>query len=266
MECSFENCTADARKKGYCLKHYSHARRHGLIPVPPCSVDGCNSPVHGKGLCVAHYKRVAKHGDPSVCKKAANGTAHLVPCGFEGCGKPSISKGLCRRHFAYSQRNGLFDKAPCSVDGCDLYAYHGKDMCNTHLQRFQRYGDANFRRKIGNGEQTPENKREVARRCQTRYRNTPNGKSRQRFSSAIYRILSGKTLKSRHIDKEQLLAMWAATECAICGEPVADADKTIDHIIPVSRGGDNTIANLQIAHLRCNQLKGNRVDAANLPF
>ena len=38
----------------------------------------------------------------------------------------------------------------------------------------------------------------------------------------------------------------------ICGELVAPADATLDHIVPVARGGPHTAANLRIAHAICN--------------
>ena len=34
---------------------------------------------------------------------------------------------------------------------------------------------------------------------------------------------------------------------------------TIDHIIPRSKSGADTLDNLQLAHARCNKIKGNRV-------
>jgi 5-methylcytosine-specific restriction endonuclease McrA len=33
---------------------------------------------------------------------------------------------------------------------------------------------------------------------------------------------------------------------------------TIDHVVPVSRGGDDIKANVQLAHFRCNSVKGPR--------
>lgn len=54
--------------------------------------------------------------------------------------------------------------------------------------------------------------------------------------------------------------------CALCGDPVPMDVKvpeplapTIDHIVAVSRGGDDTKANVQLAHFRCNSVKGPRV-------
>ena len=34
---------------------------------------------------------------------------------------------------------------------------------------------------------------------------------------------------------------------------------TIDHIIPRSKGGGDEIENLQLAHARCNKIKGNQL-------
>lgn len=48
--------------------------------------------------------------------------------------------------------------------------------------------------------------------------------------------------------------------CAICGRPVGINEFTIDHIVPLSRGGKNEISNYQIACNDCNQLKSSRMD------
>lgn len=56
---------------------------------------------------------------------------------------------------------------------------------------------------------------------------------------------------------------WA---CQICGEKVDrnaqvpdERAATVDHILPLARGGDHTYANVQTAHFLCNSLKGDRV-------
>lgn len=60
------------------------------------------------------------------------------------------------------------------------------------------------------------------------------------------------------------LARRDGTDCGICGEPV-DMDlrrsesymcPSVDHVIPRALGGTHEPENLQLAHLRCNQLKG----------
>ena len=37
-------------------------------------------------------------------------------------------------------------------------------------------------------------------------------------------------------------------------------DATIDHIVPLSKGGSDDITNMQIAHSACNREKGNDYD------
>ena len=56
-------------------------------------------------------------------------------------------------------------------------------------------------------------------------------------------------------------------KCGLCGEQINPELRhpdpgfaSIDHILPLSLGGDDTPANVQSAHLRCNLSKNNRVD------
>lgn len=56
--------------------------------------------------------------------------------------------------------------------------------------------------------------------------------------------------------------------CGLCSEPVVMStpypdpwSPSIDHIRPLSRGGDDTKANVQLAHRFCNTSKGNRMSA-----
>jgi 5-methylcytosine-specific restriction endonuclease McrA len=56
--------------------------------------------------------------------------------------------------------------------------------------------------------------------------------------------------------------------CGICGRPVDASLRaphpfclSIDHVVPISAGGDDSLANLQVAHLLCNVVKGDRLPA-----
>lgn len=44
--------------------------------------------------------------------------------------------------------------------------------------------------------------------------------------------------------------------CGICGLCVLPQDASIDHIIPISKGGKHEWENVQLAHLSCNKSKG----------
>lgn len=67
--------------------------------------------------------------------------------------------------------------------------------------------------------------------------------------------------------KQRARILNTETICAICGMPVDKSLKfphpmspTIDHIVPVSLGGHPSDPdNLQLAHLKCNQVKSSRL-------
>lgn len=44
--------------------------------------------------------------------------------------------------------------------------------------------------------------------------------------------------------------------CHICGGRVTAKTWSMDHLVPISKGGTHTLANVALAHLRCNQRRG----------
>jgi 5-methylcytosine-specific restriction endonuclease McrA len=47
--------------------------------------------------------------------------------------------------------------------------------------------------------------------------------------------------------------------CGICGEPITDGRFDVDHIVPLSKGGEHSYANTQPAHPSCNGHKSARL-------
>lgn len=48
--------------------------------------------------------------------------------------------------------------------------------------------------------------------------------------------------------------------CALCGQPIIDEPVSLDHIIPVNKGGNwRDISNLQPSHHLCNIKKGSKL-------
>lgn len=47
--------------------------------------------------------------------------------------------------------------------------------------------------------------------------------------------------------------------CGLCGQPITGPLET-DHIVPISRGGPDTPANVRLAHRSCNRRKHKRLD------
>ena len=62
--------------------------------------------------------------------------------------------------------------------------------------------------------------------------------------------------KTRRWQRGHLITKQSG-KCALCDKPFEKMkDITFDHILAVSKGGDDTLENLQLAHFKCNQSKG----------
>jgi 5-methylcytosine-specific restriction endonuclease McrA len=184
-----------------------------------CKIEGCQCDTSRlrRGMCNAHYLRVMRHGDPHFRIKAGN-------------------REVCAHR--------------CLVDGCDAQA-KAEGYCGKHFARFKRTGDPLRTRRliIENEEQRKASKA----RAQRRYRQTPYGKLRTRYNVSKMRTMAKAQIG---IPKEDFERLWATPLCALCGDPFAnDDEKSLDHKRPLARGGDNSFANLQLAHLTCNQRK-----------
>lgn len=77
------------------------------------------------------------------------------------------------------------------------------------------------------------------------------------------RMRTGQTTKPGPLRAQ--IAVRDAWACQLCKQGVDPAIPygdpmygTLDHVVPVSRGGTNEFANLQLAHMVCNQRKSNR--------
>ena len=99
------------------------------------------------------------------------------------------------------------------------------------------------------------------------YRQTAEGRAKRRAAQTrYYRLLA--EAKSEPYLREEIFERdgWV---CQLCDEPIDPTIRyeddpgecaTIDHVVPLSLGGDDTPANVQAAHGSCNYGKCNRVE------
>lgn len=65
-------------------------------------------------------------------------------------------------------------------------------------------------------------------------------------------------VKLRYIAKQNKTALirYYGKQCFYCRKKFPTSKLTIDHFVPLSRGGSNDISNLRLSCYKCNELKG----------
>lgn len=78
------------------------------------------------------------------------------------------------------------------------------------------------------------------------------------YKTPTHKTYGKKETRTTQFIRRQLINSNGAI-CSLCNKPIETMkDCTIDHIVPVSKGGLTTIENCQLAHKNCNQRKGNK--------
>jgi 5-methylcytosine-specific restriction endonuclease McrA len=79
-----------------------------------------------------------------------------------------------------------------------------------------------------------------------------------RARKKIKRTKSGKIKRKTYSpDVKKLLYIKADGKCELCGKKILLDDMTIDHVKPLSMGGEDDVSNLSCTCLPCNVFKGN---------
>lgn len=277
--CSIDGCSGKHKNRTWCKRHYRSWLKYGdatevdrrdAIRLGPkvCKIDGCEKTAVIQKMCPMHYQRWRLNGDPLVSRK-------LLPsfCSVEGCEDRVDSHELCARHGRRLKTYGSVDIAPrenpqpCKIENCDqLYGPHGsgRGMCVLHLYLWRTYGDPNY--------------------VITELTCTTCGVTKPVKRFRPDKSAKGRSARCRDCDRDagsrrRALMMRAPTEkirsllvyerdgwtCGICGEAIDPELKkhrmsaSIDHIIPLARGGTHTYDNVQAAHRVCNSRKGARI-------
>ena len=292
--CSIEDCGATHYGRGFCQKHYHRWRRHAdphferpKATPSPCSVEGCDKftglPGTARGLCSAHYWKWQTYGDPL-------GAAPPRPdeCVIEGCDADVYGHGWCSRHYTRWRRYGSPEaRMPGDVvDGkriCPTCAEDKPRTCEFWYSGSTEDGFANECKECARARRRRQPSIECPKwsaQCAVCAVTFLADKRRSLHCSAECSAVAVRKQKLDHAARRRVLVQSQFVEtvdrlivferdewmCGLCGDDI-DPDlchphpmsASLDHIVPLSRGGDHSYDNSQAAHLRCNCSKGARM-------
>lgn len=253
--CGYPGCQSIKKTFGYCNAHSQRLLRNGHldrkcqrcdteIPMDAgvglrycsdvcldgeCSVDGCESSILALGYCKPHYRRFKSTGHP--LRKCA-GCGGYIPVTVYG-----------RKRFCSDSCKPI-----CGAPECGRIATDG-GYCDRHALSVRYHGslpDLDF----------------TCGFC---------GKYVTRSYSVMHQKTNRKTcpectvLKCRdHQKYRRKVIKSGSADCGICGKGIRldlawpnPMSLSIDHIVPVTRGGTNREQNLQPSHAGCNLKKRN---------
>lgn len=290
--CSVEDCERPHYGKSWCQLHYNRMRNAGSLELAPkspkfCRIDGCGAelkPPYGRGLCSLHYQRWRVHGDPEYVTPRPLRIG-VEPCEVEGCEKVIQARGLCAAHWSRWKRHG----SPTGrvraevVNGCRICPRcevdvpldeWGKGYCRACISAIA------AERRAANP--TPP-KRDIPRLCAHCGEWFMGNKKNRRYCTPACRVADRRRqlreqndirrARERAVEYEEVDRATVYRrdnyQCGICGGAIdpqlAWPDPgcaSLDHVIPVSRGGSHTYANVQASHLDCNVRKRDKVPTA----
>lgn len=242
--CEVPGCEGKPWARNMCSAHYQRWRKYGdaaadkpiieqgearrPIVGPPrerrfCVIDGCDTAVHGHGWCFKHYQRWRAHGDPQW------EPARHTECAVDRCGKQprSVTAALCEAHYMRLRRNGTLEAGQCSV-------------CQEPLPP-----DSMINRLF----------------CGSCYLDRRRVRARDQEHRRRAAMLSGE---SERINSPEIYERdgW---RCGLCRRRVDPTlrwphrmSPSLDHIVPLAKGGHHVRTNVHLAHLTCNLSKRDR--------
>lgn len=236
-----------------------------------CVIDGCDLLVTGRGWCSKHYTRWARFGDPThrVRGEARDGKRVCGGCDvdlpveefatYRYLCRPCGAAEAARRRKPWVSPTAR--AAQCVECGGDFQANAKKSKCcspacaASRKRRLDRLAAATRDRSAAN---------ESTRRWYAQ------NKDRAFDAAAAYRarqlVATVETVSRRVVlDRDG----WTCQLCQEAIDPAARAPHpmtaSVDHIVPLARGGEHSYRNVQAAHLGCNTSKGARVVAGGVP-
>ena len=172
----------------------------------------------------------------------------LKLCIVKSCNKKHYCKGLCKSHYRKQYRRDNKEKIR-------VYSkQYRKQYYQDHIEYFRDYGRREDR--IEYMKYYYQDNKEQMIEWYKRWCKTEVGKASNKAYQHNRRLLT-KDLTKEIVQKvyEANIARFGVLTCYSCFKLIIDNDDSLEHLIPVSRGGGNEYDNLAVAHRGCNSKK-----------
>ncbi len=268
-KCDVESCEKRSTKLkgGLCAMHLTRYRNHGdvntlkkIAKYPEgaiCSVEGCESTkLVGNFMCNKHYTMWRLHGDPKGGKyeyKIRKAITH--PDGTRTCSE-------CERRLAISE----FHKDKAATDG---YRSKCKECRISHVKNWY----ANNRERQSNKElvRRRSNPEKYAEKEALRYKKDKDKRLLLATEHSHLRKARKKLVKTERGITKVALRKKFGSKCYYCGIEMDFSTgagrvfnrsmATIEHLIPLAKGGEHTFENTVLACRHCNISKNSKTEA-----
>jgi len=273
IACSVDGCERPAKTAKKCNTHYKRFMKYGSHDLPQrallkdstCEIPECGKKHFTAGMCSAHYTRLKRTGSATTRKlgEVIGGKRVCATCGVDtplglmSPSKPSYCR-VCVNTAAVARK--MYRPVPKVTRSCTICAesFMG-DKRNTKccgakcLAEYKRLQDIEMSKRMP---------RDIA-----------NARNRAWYEANKDTAFAAKArYRARkiaaHVEdvRREIVFERDGFRCLICTEPLRMDVKaphpltpSIDHIVPLSRGGAHSYANIQSAHLACNVAKGARI-------
>lgn len=281
--CAISGCDAVHYGYGYCRPHYRRFKRYG-DPLgwkhqqsEMCEVPGCEAKSWARNLCGSHYSRWRKHGDAFGDKPLQKQGAARQPivgpprvrrfCVINGCDAPVKGHGWCGKHYLRWRAHGDPEwqrptYSVCVVDECEKTPRSAAaSLCEAHYMRLHRNGTLEAGQCSVCQEALPRDSTLHRRYCEACNLDRRRVRGRDYGNRRRVAMLSRE---HEHIDSLEIYERdgW---KCRLCYRKVNPKlrwphpkSASLDHILPIAKGGGHVRTNVHLAHLACNASKRDR--------
>ena len=253
--CSADGCESTSKRaRGLCSKHYQRAVKAERMLTSPCPVDGCKLPRNGRSdYCLTHAARLKKHGDVNVTMK---GKAHKVVYTTDGmrvCKACGVPKPVSEFHRDSGGTDGYRAQCKPCRNGYMAGYYSDNQDARMAYERDRRLNRPGHMRALDMAR--------YERNKDKRILLASDGVRRRRARLAGVKtdpdLTTGK-LREIHGDLCCYCGVLMDFVRGKRGEGIARNRATLEHKMPVSRGGEHTFENTALACHLCNVSKNSK--------